>query len=499
MPGALTNSTLDGLKWSYASTVVVGLLQIVLTAVLARLLEPKSFGLIAMAGVVLRFGSYFAQMGMGSAIIQKDSLTAEDIRLAFTFSIGLSLLFFIVFWIGSPIAAWFFDAPELSSVLPALAFSLVLTGISTTAVALLRREFKFRLLGIAEVLGYVIGYGIVGVSAAFSGAGVWSLVCAALTQSGVVGLIAFGSTRHELQPLFSWKKGRKLVGFGGRVSIIEFLEFLSANLDTLVIGQTMGARSLGLYNRAYMLINLPMYYLSTSLSRVLFPSFSRLQNEKERTERFFRTSMRLMAALLFPLCLGIVGGARELVLAILGGQWNESIPILQVLALSTPFMLLIHIETLLLDAVGQLKIRLYIQLCNLLVLCTLFLILFPYGLVGLASAILFTSVILFVVYTAALGRLLCLSQHKSYRDLGPGALCGCIILLVLLLSSEAMVNLGLNVAVALIAQLLLGGMTFYLLLVSPLQKSLRGELQRILSRLTIHTPTLRICQRLLYL
>jgi lipopolysaccharide exporter len=499
MPGALTNSTLDGLKWSYASTVVVGVLQVFLTAVLARLLEPKSFGLIAMAGVVLRFGSYFAQMGMGSAIIQKDDLTVEDVRLSFTFSVGLSLLFFIVFSIGSPLAAWFFGAPELAFLLPAMAFSFVLTGVSTTAIALLRREFRFRLLGVAEILGYIIGYGVVGVSVALSGAGVWSLVCAALTQSGIVGVIAFGATRHEVKPLFSGRDGRKLMAFGGKVSIIEFLEFLSANLDTLVIGQTMGARSLGLYNRAYMLVNLPMYYLSTSLSRVLFPSFSRVQNEKERIDRFFRAGMLLMSALLFPLCFGIAGGARELVLTILGSQWNESIPILQVLALSTPFMLLIHIETLLLDAVGQLKIRVYIQLCNLLVLCTLFLILFPYGLVGLASAILFTSVILFVVYTAALSRLLCLSQHKSYRDLGPGVLSGCIILLVLLLSSEAMVNLGLNVAVALIAQLLLGGVIFYLLLVSPLQKSLRDELQHILSRLNIQIPALRLCQKLLWL
>ena len=402
MSDALTNSTLNGLKWSYGSSVIVGLLQIALTAVLARLLEPKSFGLIAMAGVVLRFGSYFAQMGMGSAIIQKDNLTPEDIRLAFTFSVGLSLMFFIAFWIGSPLAASFFRAPELLSLLPAMAFSFVLTGISTTAVALLRRQFKFQLLGIVDVLAYVIGYGIVGVSAAFSGAGVWSLVWAALTQSGVVALISFVYTRHELQPLFSWKRSRKLVAFGGKVSVIEFLEFLSANLDSLVIGQIMGARSLGLYNRAYMLVNLPMYYLSTSLSRVLFPSFSRVQNERERIERVFHISMLLLGALLFPLCFGIVGGARELVLAFLGHQWNESIPILQVLALSTPFMLLIHIETLLLEAIGQLRIRLYIQLGNIVVLCTLFFVLFRYGLVGLASAVLFTSVVLFAAYTAVL-------------------------------------------------------------------------------------------------
>ena len=257
-----------------------------------------------------------------------------------------------------------------------MSFSFVLTGISTTAVGLLRREFQFRLLGIADVPGYIIGYGIVGVPAAFSGAGVWSLVYAAITQSGVVGLLALGSTRHEVKPLFSWKIGRKLVSFGGRVSIIGFLEFLSANLDILVIGQIMGAASLGLYNRAYMLVNFPMNYISSSLSRVLLPSFSKLQNEKERIERIFRTAMRLMGAFLFPLCFGIVGGARELVLAVLGGQWNESIPILQVLALSTPFMYLINIQTVLFEATAKLKIKLYIQIANILILCTLFLISF---------------------------------------------------------------------------------------------------------------------------
>ena len=123
----------------------------------------------------------------------------------------------------------------------------------------------------------------------------------------------------------------------------------------------------------------------------------------------------------------------------------------------------------------------------------------PYGLVGLASAILVTSLMLFVPYTAALKRLLYLSQHKSYRVLGTGVLCGCIIVLVLSVSSKAMVNLGFNIVLALIAQLLLAGMTFYLLLVSPLQKSFRCEFQRILSHLTIHTPTSRICQRLLCL
>ena len=371
MSGTLTSSTLHGLKWSYASNLTIGFLQIGLTAVLARLLEPKAFGLVAMAGVVLRFGSYFAQMGMGRAIVQKHTLTAEDVRVAFTFSTGLSLLFFFLFWLGTPIATWSFDMPELSSLLPVLAFSFVLTGISTTAVGLLRREFNFRLLGLAEILGYVLGYGFVGIFAALSGAGAWSLVYASLTQSAVLAFLALGFTRHEVKPLFSWKRARALLSFGGKISVIGFLEFIGSNLDVLAIGKVLGATSLGLYNRAYMLVNVPMQYLSRSLSRVLLTSFSKIQNEQERVEQSFRMAMLFMGALLFPLCFGIVGGAREIVLAILGEQWTDSIPILRILALSTPFMLLSHVEAVLLEATAKLKIKVYVQLANILVFCTL--------------------------------------------------------------------------------------------------------------------------------
>ncbi len=499
MPDTLMSLALNGMKWTYTSSLTVGLLQIVTASVLARLLEPKAFGLIAMGGVVLRFGNYFSHFGMGSAIVQKHTLTSEDIRSAFTFSIGLSLVFLSLFWVVSPAISLFFAAPELLSILPVMAFSFVFTGFSTTAIGLLRREFKFQLLAMSDILGYLIGYGVVGMYAALSGAGAWSLVYASLTQTGIIGLLAYAFTRHEVKPLFSYNRGRQLASFGGKVSIIGFLEFVSSNLDMLAIGQVMGAVLLGLYSRAYMLVNVPMQYLSGSLSRVLLTSFSRIQGDIARIERSFRVSMLVMATILFPVCFGITGAASEIILTLLGEQWKDAIPILRILALSTPFMLLSHIEAVLLEATAHLTIKLYIQLVSIFALCSLFFILLPYGLIGLASAISLRSVGLLMVYTAALKKFLSIPQRKSYENLSPGILCGCIISIILPVFSDIMARLELNIVLALIVQFSIGGMILYLLILSPLQNPFRREVQRILRQPSIPPRLRKPIQRLFWL
>src|SRR3989337_3318800 len=133
MNESLSSKTFHGLKWSYISTITNAVLQIGFTAVMARLLEPRAFGLVAMAGVVLRFGSYFAQMGVAQALIQKKDVSNEDIRAAFTSALFLGVLFFGLFWIAAPLAVYVFNNEEVIPVLRLMALSFVLTGLSTTA------------------------------------------------------------------------------------------------------------------------------------------------------------------------------------------------------------------------------------------------------------------------------------------------------------------------------------------------------------------------------
>ena len=144
MTDNLTSKTLHGLKWSYLSTIVNSVLQIGFTAIMARLLEPAAFGLIAMAGVILRFGSYFAQMGVGSALIQKKEISDEDVRAAFTSALFLGILFCVLVWLCAPFAIYIFDNEKVIPIVRVMALSFVITGLSTTALSLLRRNMKFR-------------------------------------------------------------------------------------------------------------------------------------------------------------------------------------------------------------------------------------------------------------------------------------------------------------------------------------------------------------------
>ncbi|HXG30077.1 MAG TPA: lipopolysaccharide biosynthesis protein, partial [Thermodesulfobacteriota bacterium] len=311
MSESLTVKTLHGLKWSYLSTLTNAVLQIGLTAIMARLLEPKAFGLVAMAGVILRFGSYFAQMGVAQALIQKRNISSEDIRAAFTSSLLLGSLFFGLVWLAAPLAVYIFNNAEVVHVIRVMAFSFVLTGLSTTALSLLRRNLEFRSLAIIEISSYALGYGGVGVSLAYSGFGVWSLVIAALSQSAISAILSYSFSRHRLSFIFRWEYYKSLYSYGSRMSLISLFEAIASNLDTLIIARFIGATSLGIYNRAFMLVNLPVYYLTTSFSRVLFPSMSRIQTEFPRLKGAYLSSIALSAAIVIPTCVGISVASRE--------------------------------------------------------------------------------------------------------------------------------------------------------------------------------------------
>ncbi len=431
MSADLTSKTIHGLKWSYASTITNAVMQIGYTAVMARLLEPKTFGLVAMAGVVLKFGSYFAQMGMGQALIQKKELSNDDIRAAFTSSIIMSGLFLMLTWLLAPYAVLIFDHPEVIPIIKVMAVSFVLTGISTTSLALIRRNLKFKSLAVIEIVSYIISYAGVGILFAILGYGVWSLVFASLSQALLSGLFSYFVIRHNLLPLFSWKKYKPLFFFGSRVSVISFFEFLGTNLDTLFIGRMLGAGKLGLYNRAFMVVNLPMQYLTFSISRVLFPSLSRIQNDKEKLRKIYLNSISVIGFLLFSVCFGISVAAEQIVIVILGEKWIAAVPVLQILALATPLNFISHFDGIMCDATANLNKKLVLQISYVIVLTGLFYFLGDFGLIGFAAGLVLTSLLRNVGYFFITKRALGFNSKELFNSLYPSIVSALFITLII--------------------------------------------------------------------
>ena len=357
----LTARTVQGVRWTYLGTASTVGLQLVYTAIISRILPPRAFGLVAAAGLALSFATYFAKMGLGQAIVQKSELSDDEIRAAFTSSVILGVVFSGAVAIAAPLGAQFFREPRLAPVLQGMALTLLFMGLKSTAEGLLRRRLAFKKLAVRTTASYVVGYFGVGLPMAITGAGVWSLVAAAGTQLLCEALLMYQAVRHPIRPIWRWTPYSSLLAFGSRVSVISFLEFVGNNLDTLLVGRFTTAGTLGQYNKGYYLVNLPLRHLTVNLSKVLFPSLATIQTQRDRVRRVYLLAVTAAAAVVLPVSAGMAVASRELVLTLLGDQWETTAVILPFFAAAAALRFMTHFAGIVCEALAVLNRKLLLQ------------------------------------------------------------------------------------------------------------------------------------------
>ena len=373
-----------GLGWSALSTVVSAVCQLGFMAVLARLLDPAAFGLMAMAAIALRFAGFFAQMGFAQAIIQKARIEAEDTTAALLMALGIGALLYAAMALAAPIFARGFRSPELAPLIEVLALSLVLGALGSLPSALLRRQARFKRVNAIDVASFVVGYGGIGISCASLGLGVWSLVAATLAQQALQIVLGFLAVRYPL----TWPVRRSafaaLWSFGSRYSVIGFLEFVSANVEMLYIGRWLGKVELGLFNRATMLVNLPVELGVGAVNKVLFPALAGMQSDRDRIADGFQILLLGIGLFSTTVACGIAAAAPDVVAVLLGTKWLGIAPLVSILALAVPPMFMFVACGVTLDSLAELEPKLRLQALMLALRIALVLALAPWGLSGIA-------------------------------------------------------------------------------------------------------------------
>jgi O-antigen/teichoic acid export membrane protein len=479
----IASKAVSGLKWGSAATFANAVMQIGYTSAMARLLAPEAFGLVAIASVILRFGTYFANLGLNKAIVQKEELTQEHIRAAFTSSSLLGILFTFLTWLLAPLAANFFENPEVAPIVRVMALSFLINGLSATAVSLLERDMLFKNVSILETISYVISYLGVGVVLAYLGFGVWSLVYASLAQAALLALGSYVIIRHNVLFIFRWEPYKPLFSYGSKMSFISFMEFLHQELGTILIGRVLGSYSLGIYNRAYMLVNLPMYMLTRTLTKVIFPSFSKIQNDIQKLGRVYLSSITLLAAIVFPACFGILVAAPEIVRILLGEQWGDSVPVLQVLSLAIPLSFITMFAGIVCDAKAVLNVKIVLTSVFIVAICLFFYLLRDFGLVGFAAAILLGELVRTGMYQRVMRKVLELSYRQQLSIYIPGVFNGLLVALGIYLVSSLLRSTEAPAWVILMAQVATGAILLLLLTLLFPHKLLRAELKQVLQRI----------------
>lgn len=459
--GNLTADALSGLRWSYAAAICGGAVQFGYVAAMSRLLDPAAFGLMAIATLALNFGMHLNRMGIGHALVQRPSITAIDVRATATSGFVLGVVSATVLWVLAPLVGeGFFEQPAAVPLLRAMAFSFLFDGLGMTSQALLRRELRFRALGVAAVVSAFGGLAV-GVGMALLGFGVWSLVGAALASSCLQFGSQYGLTRHSMVPLLRWAPYVPLYGYGTRISVVRFMDYLGQNMDTFAIGRyAASAAVLGQYNRAYYLISLPVNrYIAQALTTVLFPSFSKIQGDPRRLARAFLSVMRLGGMVLIPVCAGLAVAASELVLVVLGDQWTPAIALIPFFAVAVCFTILTRIIELACEATAELNRMLILQAGYLLVLGGLLALAIGREAWAYAAALAVGESLRHLAFLLLGSRILGVSIGKQLAAYLPGVFGAVAVAATIFAALVPLRELGTPVVVSLIAVILLAGAT----------------------------------------
>jgi O-antigen/teichoic acid export membrane protein len=393
---SLTTRTTRAAQWRLAGSSVGALSQLVVGVLLARLLTPADFGVTALAYVVLGLAQPLGDLGMGNAIVQRADLTDRHIRTAFTFSTLMGLVVAAVLVTVAPLGAAVMRDSNVTSILRVLSAGFVFRGVSVVAQALLRRHLDFRRQVLIETASSTLGYGGVALSLALLGHGVWSLVWGGLAQTLIASIAQLAVVRHPIRPLLAPRELEDLLGFGLGAAVSGCVNYVALNGDYFVVGRLMGAFNLGLYSRAYGLMNLPQTYAAGVMSGVMFPAFALVQREPARVRSGYLLVTRLTAIIAAPAMTTMAIVAPHLVRGLYGPQWIGAVVPLQIFSLAGYFRALYHLGGVVAQSVGRVYGELWRQVTYAAAVIGGTLVGSRYGLPGVAAGVSVAILYMFV-------------------------------------------------------------------------------------------------------
>ncbi len=429
------------------AVAVVGMRPINMVAwvFLARLLEPRDFGLVALAMLVLSTTNLFSGLGMSPALIHTKLDKNRVAFPAFIVTTAFSSLLFLAVFFNSTFFARLLGDPEVTPVVRALSVLILLNAMALIPAALLKKELLFGVVSKSILTSELVNTGLA-VSLAYLGYGLWSLVYGKLAGSLVRVLIlwfACPGWDWLIPRRWKWEELKKLLGFGIQNTGSGFLYYFYSNWDDWFVGRVMGSTALGFYSKAYNFITktiMGMY--SQAIGSVLFPSYAKIQDEKARLSRFYIKGLSVVTLAMAPLAMGIFIIAVELVPVLLGEKWIPMVPTLRVFAFMALIRPLSSSTSPLFKAVGRPSLDVYAGLVVIGVMVPLVFLLFGWGIAGVALAVTIAHVVGFGFNIFQINRLLPGTGPKMILAVLPAVFASGMMMLSVQLSKAPLLRLA---------------------------------------------------------
>ncbi len=398
---------MKGVSWNGLQILITQIYRLIIGIILARLLKPEVFGLIAMVVVFTGFADSLKNLGFQSAIIQKKDITERHLSSAFWLNLLVGISLFIFFLLLADYIASFYNEPILKIIVSVYSFIFIVSSLSAVPGAILQKKLAFKELAIASIISTLLS-GFIAVLFAYYEFGVWALVIQVFVASILSICFYFYYSGWFPKLFFDKKSLKELLNFGLNVTGISFLYYWAKEIDTLLIGKILGSGPLGIYNKAYAFLMFPVEKIKYQIINVVFPVFSKIQDDLVRIKKGTLLLISILGFVLFPIMFGVFLISEEFVLLLLGIEWEAMIPIMKIFCIAALFES-VKVGGTIMMSIGKpkqlLRIIFFTKLATiLLILCG-----FKWKLTGVSIGICLSIIINFFVETYFAGRYIQLS------------------------------------------------------------------------------------------
>ena len=415
--------------WSFLGSISKQGSQFLVSLVLAWFLSPESFGLIGMVTLATGFALAISEMGLGGAIIQKQNATELDTHSLFWFNLALGTSLAVVLTILSPLIAVFFNKPELTSLIMGSSPVLFFGAVSVIPAALMRKALRFRALTMIEISSSIFA-GVAAITMAFFGMGVWALVAQALLLSLSGAVLLYFSSGYRARVMVSVEAVRSFLPFSLNLLGFNLVNYLSRNVDYLLIGKFLGATPLGLYTLAYKIMLVPLQNISWALGNSLFPVFSKFSNDRNRVFRNYTKVISFISAITFPAMAFIHVYSKEIISIFYNEDWLLAGEILKVLSICGMIQSVISPAGIVFMAMGRTEIQFKLGFISLVATAAVVGIALPWGIKGVAVSYSALTFVWYFVVTKCLAQITCGKFKELFNSLFLGAVGFFLVLLV---------------------------------------------------------------------
>ena len=424
--GTTKKTVFSGLFWRFAERFGAQGVSLVVSVVLARLLDPGVYGTVALVTVFTNILETFADSGFGNALIRKKDADDLDFSTVFWFNTGISCLLYLLMFILAPSIARFYSDPALTSVVRVLSLTLVVFGVKNLLQAFVSRNMLFRKFFFAT-LGGTIGAAVIGIRMAYAGFGIWALIAQQLFNTLMDTIILWISVRWKPRRNFSFSRLKELFGYGWRILASGVIDKVYNELRQLIIGKLYTTTDLANYNRGRQFPNMLVTNINTAIDSVLLPALANEQDDRVRVKMMTRRAIKVSVYVLAPLMIGLICTADPLVRLMLTEKWLPCIPYLRIFCITYIFYPIHTANLNAIKAMGRSDIFLKLEIAKKAVGLIALFATMRLGVMAMAYSLLFTSLASQVINSWPNKKLLDYSYFDQMKDILPSVLLAAVM------------------------------------------------------------------------